>query len=225
MAELKAGRRDVPRPRTEGLAAEGVAAAGAAAVAEKARPALDRHRPAGAEYNRHYNMVKEPEKPLDQIVQEVGRYAIDAYVFVQECIGLATDHVHGPLSPAAKEVIDWMYRRGITPEDLRVRSETGELPPDIIKKIQQLGGPEKLNRHVSGAQLCHVIRDVARERWGLMARGVLSRWGVQSTEDFGQIVFALVNNGWLQKEPTDSIADFDHVFSFAEAFDQSYEIL
>jgi uncharacterized repeat protein (TIGR04138 family) len=183
------------------------------------------HRSAVKDWHPASTMAKEPEKPLEQIVQEVGRYAIDAYVFVQECIGLATDHVHGPLSPGAKEVIDWMYRRGLTPEDLRVRSETGELPPDIINKIRQLGGPEKLNRHVSGAQLCLVIRDVARERWGLMARGVLSRWGVRSTEDFGQIVFALVNNGWLQKEPTDSIRDFDQVFSFTEAFDQSYEIL
>jgi len=57
-----------------------------------------------------------------------------------------------------------------------------------------------------------------------MARRVLGRWGVETTEDIGQIVFALVNNGWLQKQPTDSIEDFDNVFSFAEAFDQAYRI-
>lgn len=170
-------------------------------------------------------MGKEPDKSLEQIVQEVGRYAIDAYVFVQECIGLATDHVHGPLSPGAKEVIDWMYRRELTPEDLRARWEVGELPPDIAKAVRELGGPEQFNRHVTGQQLCEVVRDVALERWGLMARGVLARWGVHSTEDIGKIVFALVNNGWLQKQSTDDIHDFDHVFSFAEAFDQSYEIM
>lgn len=170
-------------------------------------------------------MPKEPEKPLEQIVREVGRYALDAFIFVQECIGAATDRVHGPLSPAAAEVVGWMHRRGITPEDIRDRWETGELPPDVIKVIRQLGGPEKLNRHVTGQQLCHVIRDVALERWGLMARRVLGRWGVETTEDIGQIVFALVNNGWLQKQPTDSIEDFNNVFSFAEAFDQAYRIL
>lgn len=170
-------------------------------------------------------MAKEPDKSLDQIVEEVGRYAMDAFIFVQECIGLATDHVHGPLSPGAAEVVAWMHRRGITPEDLCTRWNLGDLPPDIVKTVEQLGGPEKLNRHVTGQQLCEVIRDIALERWGLMARKVLKRWGVCCTEDIGQIVFALVNNGWLQKQKTDRIEDFDHVFSFAEAFDRRYRIL
>lgn len=170
-------------------------------------------------------MAKEREKPLQQIVRETGRYALDAFVFVQECIGLATDRVHGPLSPSAAEVITWMHRRGLTPEDLREHLESGELPPDILKAVRQLGGPDKLNRHVTGQQLCHVIKDVALERWGLMARRVLGRWGVERTEDIGQIVFALVNNRWLQKQPTDCIEDFNDVFSFAEAFDKAYRIL
>jgi uncharacterized repeat protein (TIGR04138 family) len=170
-------------------------------------------------------MSKQPEKPLDQIVREVGRYAMDAFIFVQECIGLATERVHGPMTPAATEVAAWMARKGITPDELCERWETGQVPPDIAKAVQQLGGPERMNRHVTGQQLCEVIRDIARERWGLMARGVLSRWGITRTEDLGQIVFALVNNGWLQKQPTDSIEDFDDVFSFTEAFDREYRML
>ncbi len=170
-------------------------------------------------------MSPQPEKPLEQIVREVGRYAIDAYIFVQECIGLATDRVHGPLSPAAKDVVEWMAAKCVTPDELSERWEGGRLPPDIYSALRGLGGPEKMNRHVTGQQLCEVIRDVARERWGLMARNVLARWGVKSTEDLGQIVFALVNNGWLQKQPTDSIHDFDEVFSFPEAFDEAYKIV
>lgn len=170
-------------------------------------------------------MPKQPDKPLEQIVSEVGRYGIDAFVFVQECIGLATDRVHGPLSPTAAELVAWMHQQEITPDDILERWHAGDLPADIVNAIEELGGPEKLNRHVTGQQLCQVVRDVALERWGLMARGVLTRWGVNRTEDIGEIVFALVNNGWLQKQPTDSIHDFDNVFSFAEAFDRTYQIL
>ncbi|MBI4581929.1 MAG: hypothetical protein HY718_19685 [Planctomycetes bacterium] len=170
-------------------------------------------------------MARKAEKPLEQIVREVGRYPIDAYVFVQECISLATDRVHGAMAPTLHTVATWMAQEGLTPEEFRERWRIGELPPEIVEAVQQLGGPEKMNRHVTGQQLCEVIRDVARERWGLMARNVLARWGITRTEDLGEIVFALVNNGWLQKQPTDTIDDFNNVFSFAEAFDRTYRML
>lgn len=170
-------------------------------------------------------MPTQPDKPLDQIVREVGRYVIDAFIFVQECISVATERVHGPMSPPATDLAAWMARKGVTPEDLRRRWERGDLPPDIANALRQLGGPEKMNRHVTGRQLCEVVRDVALEKWGLMARGVLARWGVHCTEDIGRIVFALVDNHWLQKQPTDTLADFDNVFSFAEAFDHAYKIV
>ena len=83
---------------------------------------------------------------------------------------------------------------------------------------------ESLNRHVTGQQLCLALRDTALKRWGLMARSVLARWNINSTEDIGRIVFALVENGWLQKQPDDSIEDFDHVFDFAQSFSQAYRI-
>lgn len=170
-------------------------------------------------------MTRQPEKTLEQIVAEVGRYAIDAFVFVQECIGLATERVHGPLPSGAESVAKWMAREGVGPDELRERWEIDDLPPDILNALRRIGGPESMNRHVTGPQLCEVVRDVARERWGLMARSVLARWGVATTEDIGQIVFALVANGWLQKQPTDTIDDFNAVFDFAEAFDRSYRIV
>ncbi|GMU22032.1 MAG: hypothetical protein AMXMBFR13_21200 [Phycisphaerae bacterium] len=169
-------------------------------------------------------MPHQPEKSLEQIVQEVGCYAMDAYVFVQECIGLASETVHGPLKPEAMTVAQWMSRHEIGPEELRRRLDEGQLPPEIAAAVELAGGPESLNRHVTGQQLCWAIRDAALKRWGLMARGVLGRWGVTRTEDIGAIIFALVNNGWLQKQPTDSIEDFNNVFSFREAFDAAYRI-
>jgi len=79
-------------------------------------------------------------------------------------------------------------------------------------------------RHVTGAQLCEGLRELAQKRWGFLARHVLKKWNVTDTGDFGEIVFLLVQNGWMQKQPDDSIDDFRGVFDFVEAFDQSYEI-
>jgi uncharacterized repeat protein (TIGR04138 family) len=169
-------------------------------------------------------MPREPEKPLEEIVREVGKYARDAYVFVQECIGAATERVHGPLPEAGAAVANWMAHKHMSPDELQERYLANRLPAHIVQAIREVGGPEKMNRHVSGRQLCEVIRDVALERWGLMARGVLARWGVTRTEDLGRIVFALVDNGWLQKEPTDTIHDFDHVFAFDDAFEREYRM-
>ena len=79
-------------------------------------------------------------------------------------------------------------------------------------------------RHINGRQLCEGLRAFALERWGLMARAVLSIWGVRSTGDFGRIVFAMIEAELLQKQPTDSLKDFANVYDFARAFDAGYRI-
>ncbi|MEP0844408.1 MAG: hypothetical protein HRF43_17045 [Phycisphaerae bacterium] len=164
----------------------------------------------------------QPDKTLEQIVTETGRYPADAFMFVQECIGVAAEAVHGPPGPECEALHKWMTQHEVSPEELRRRFEAGALPPKVAALIERLGGAERMNRHVTGQQLCFAIRDVALQRWGLMARAVLARWNITRTEDIGAIVFALVNNGWLQKQPTDSIDDFKDVFSFDEAFDRTY---
>ena len=52
----------------------------------------------------------------------------------------------------------------------------------------------------------------------MLAGSVLSHWGVQSTEDFGQIVFMLIEVGLLARQPTDKLEDFERVYDFAEVF-------
>lgn len=166
--------------------------------------------------------TQKPDKSIDQIVQECGRYPVEAFCFIQECIGVAAEAVHGPPSAESEAIIKWMAEHEVSPEELRRRFEDGELPSKIAAIIQQLGGAEHMNRHVTGQQLCWAIRDAALKRWGLMARAVLARWNVTRTEDIGAIVFALVNNGLLQKQPTDTQDDFNDVYGFREAFDKAY---
>ncbi len=73
-------------------------------------------------------------------------------------------------------------------------------------------------RHVSGRELLAGIRQYTKEQFGPMARTVLEHWGINSTEDFGNIVFNLVNAKVLSKTEQDSIEDFRDGYNFNEAF-------
>ncbi len=82
----------------------------------------------------------------------------------------------------------------------------------------ETGEPVHGRRHVSGAQLCEAIRDLAVERWGPLAKTVLRRWRICSTIDFGHMVYLLVNNDFMQKTDEDSLEDFRDVYDFDGAF-------
>ena len=43
-------------------------------------------------------------------------------------------------------------------------------------------------------------------------------WGIQRTEDFGAIVFRMVELGLLRTSPQDTEEDFRAIFQFDEAF-------
>lgn len=77
---------------------------------------------------------------------------------------------------------------------------------------------EDHERHVSGQDLSNGLRDYAIEQYGHLAKTVLERWRITRTEDFGQIVFAMVNGGLMQATDSDSIEDFDYVFDFDAEF-------
>lgn len=125
--------------------------------------------------------LPKPEKPLHQIVEEVGLYPMEAYEFIQQGLSYTVHKLHG-------EVKD-----------------------------------ESISRHVSGQQLCEGLREFALMNWGLLARTVLARWNVRRTVDFGRIVFALVDNGYMQKTEDDTLEDFRDVFDFKSAF-ENYKI-
>lgn len=77
-------------------------------------------------------------------------------------------------------------------------------------------------RHISGRELAEGCRDLAIERFGLMARSVLEFWGIRSTRDLGEIVFALVDCGVLVKQDGDCVDEFCDVFCFSDAFERNY---
>ncbi len=77
-------------------------------------------------------------------------------------------------------------------------------------------------RHIAGAELAEGMRDLAIERFGPMARSVLEHWGIHTTVDVGDVVFALVEQGVLVKQDEDSREDFVDIFDFEKAFEQDY---
>jgi len=93
----------------------------------------------------------------------------------------------------------------------------------VLAAVEYLQGRLEQRRHVTGAELAHACREVAVRQFGLMAESVLAHWGVTRTEDFGRIVYTLVDIGLLVTQPGDREADFAAVYDFREAFRSAYE--
>lgn len=74
--------------------------------------------------------------------------------------------------------------------------------------------------HVTGQQLLEAIRCLALERFGSQALIVLKGWGVRRCEDFGEIVFNMIESSLLGKAERDSRDDFKGGFDFSVAFPQ-----
>jgi uncharacterized repeat protein (TIGR04138 family) len=77
-------------------------------------------------------------------------------------------------------------------------------------------------QHVTGRELLEGIRLHALQEFGPMARTILDHWGVRRCEDFGEIVFNLVDSGVFGKTESDSRTDFQSAYTFEEAFDKPF---
>ncbi len=106
----------------------------------------------------------------------------------------------------------------IVNEDSRYKEETYSFVMSALKFTQA-----KLNRneHVSGKELLEGIREMALELYGPMAGTVFEHWGIYKTEDFGHIVFNMVNMGLMSKTDKDSIDDFKDIYDFKKVFDEA----
>ena len=122
-----------------------------------------------------------------------------------------------------ERVAELAFREGIW-EQIRLREsrfhEHAYLFVLAALEFQQARLTER--RHIDGRELVGAVRDLALERFGVMARMVLEHWGVRATADVGDIVFTMVDLGLLMSQPTDSRLDFVDVYEFDRAFEQAY---
>ena len=87
--------------------------------------------------------------------------------------------------------------------------------------VERLGKKQKIGkqRHVTGQELLKGISEYGIKQYGPMTQSVFEYWGITSTRDFGEIVFALVNAGLMNRTDEDSLEDFEDVYNFDEEFD------
>ena len=72
--------------------------------------------------------------------------------------------------------------------------------------------------HVNGSQLCEGIRQLALKHFGPMVPTVFEYWGLQRTDDFGAMVWNLIELNVFGKTENDSLEDFKGVYAFRDVF-------
>jgi uncharacterized repeat protein (TIGR04138 family) len=128
------------------------------------------------------------EEALETITARDPRYHRDAYHFV-------------------REALDYTQKQANKEDATKSQRQPGALQSGAITE-----------KHVTGQQLLDGIRDFGLTQFGPMAQMVLEEWGVRNCRDFGEIVFNMVESGWLKKTEKDCREDFDGGYDFHEAF-------
>lgn len=78
--------------------------------------------------------------------------------------------------------------------------------------------------HVSGQELLEGVKALALKQFGLMTLTVFKQWGVQSSKDFGKMVFEMIEHGRMRKTENDRLEDFIDIYDFEQVFDHDYVI-
>lgn len=112
----------------------------------------------------------------------------------------------------------------IVEEEPRYRREAYFFLREALDHAQRIISKANKNqvRHVTGQELLEGIRQYGLSQFGPMAKTLLNEWGVHRCEDFGELVFILVEKGLLSKTDTDSREDFKGGYGFNEAFCEPY---
>src|SRR5262245_18721072 len=96
----------------------------------------------------------------------------------------------------------------IRAKDPRFEDDAYAFVREALDHTQKTIGKSTRIRHVSGQELLAGIRDYALTQFGPMAMTVLDEWGIRSCQEFGDIVFNMVDIGLHAKTEKDSRADF-----------------
>ena len=98
----------------------------------------------------------------------------------------------------------------ILSKDPRYQRDAYLFVKDALDHTQKLVIKENKGevRHVTGQELLAGIREYALTQFGPMTKMVFGEWGIQRCEDFGELVFNMVDKGILGKTDRDSRADF-----------------
>jgi len=108
----------------------------------------------------------------------------------------------------------------IATRDSRYAREAYYFVRDALDHTQKLlgrSGKEEIH-HVTGQELLEGTRAYALQQYGPMVITVFHEWGIRHCEDFGEIVFNMVEASILAKTEKDTREDFKNGYDFLEAF-------
>ena len=89
---------------------------------------------------------------------------------------------------------------------------------------ERLGRDRKseVSGHISGPELLDGLRILALQHFGMLSPSVFRSWGVTSTDDFGHIVFEMIEAGEIRRTPHDHLTDFFGIYDFDKVFCEDY---
>jgi uncharacterized repeat protein (TIGR04138 family) len=91
---------------------------------------------------------------------------------------------------------------------------------------QQLGRDRRseVSGHISGPELLEGLRLLALQHFGMLTVHVFKSWGVTKTDDFGNIVFEMIEAGEMRRTPHDQLSDFFGIYNFDKVFCDDYSL-
>lgn len=116
----------------------------------------------------------------------------------------------------------------LRPQPLRYHAQAYVFVTEALRQAQEIVGKDTAededSAHISGRELLEGVRVLGLKQFGMMAPCVFQSWGIHATEDFGHIVFEMVERDELRKTERDQLSDFCDIYGFTEAFQESYAI-
>lgn len=136
-----------------------------------------------------------------EVARRHRRFNPEAYLFLFHALNFAQDELG--YGAAAQRSSTQEGQAGPAP------GSEGEEPPEA---------------HVTGQQLCEAIRQLALRDFGYMAKAVFRSWGITRTDDFGEMVYHLIEAELMRKNDRDRQEDFNNVFDFEDGLSRKFRI-
>lgn len=88
-----------------------------------------------------------------------------------------------------------------------------------VKEIRKKDAEKsQRSRHVTGPELLEGLRTYSLEQYGPLTKTVLNSWGIKRCQDFGDLVFNLIEYNVFSKTESDKREDFADIYTFEDAF-------
>ena len=103
-------------------------------------------------------------------------------------------------------------RQNFHPQAYSFLSEALKTAQDILGNPVEVAHADETH-HISGPELLEGVRVLGLRRYGPMASVVFGYWGLHSTDDFGRMVFEMIDRGEMRKSERDQLSDFHAVYT------------